>query len=89
MIASVSDIKKNCNNLKNVISVDKNDKDISTILENFEEYEKLKNDFPENLDMVLENSSVIKDSDELNIKKRKNSILYWLIKLLNEKGYIL
>ena len=89
MIASVSDIKKNCNNLKNVISVDKNDKDISTILENFEEYEKLKNDFPENLDMVLENSSVIKDSDELNIKKRKNSILYWLIKLLNEKGYFL
>ena len=88
VIASVSELKKNYKNLKNVISVEKDEKDISRILESFEEYEKLKNDFPENLDMVLENSSVIKDSDELKMKNRKNSILYWLIKLLNEKGYV-
>jgi hypothetical protein len=72
------------NKLINAIN---DDKKISYILETFEKYEKFIISHPENLDLIVEYSSVTKDSEELKNNLTKKDFIYSLIKNLYDIGY--
>ena len=78
---AVDEIKKK---LKNEIN---NDKKILDILDVFEQYEKFKISHPENLDLIVENSSVTKDSEDLKNNFTKKDFIYSIIKQLYDIGY--
>jgi hypothetical protein len=77
--------------MKNAISSDNNvkDKEISYILEYFEEYENFHKNNPENLDLVLEYSSIQIDSEELKFNRNKKEFLRRIIWRLKEMDIIL
>ena len=79
--AAVDEIKMKLINAIN------NDKNISYILEIFEDFEKFKLSHPENLDLIIEYSSVTKDSEDLKNNWNKKGFIYRLIKLLYNIGY--
>ena len=91
VISIINDIKEKRINMKNAISSDNNvkDKEISYILEYFEEYENFHKNNPENLDLVLEYSSVQIDSEELKFNRNKKEFLRRIIWRLKEMGYYL
>ena len=91
VISIIDDIKEKRINMKNAISSDNNveDKEISYILEYFEEYENFHKNNPENLDLVLEYSSIQIDSEELKFNRNKKEFLRRIIWRLKEMGYYL
>lgn len=65
----------------------KDEKKISYILETFENYEKFKISHPENLDLVVEYSSVTKDSEDLKNITTNKYFINSIIKCLYDIGY--
>ena len=79
--AAIDEIKKKLINAIN------NDKNISYILEIFESFEKFKLSHPENLDLIVEYSSITKDSEDLKNNLNKKDFIHRLIELLYNIGY--
>ena len=75
------------NNLKNKTTLNEKDKKMVNILEKYEKYEKFNLSYPENLNEIIEYSSITNDEKELAIKNDKCKILTLIVNVLNEIGY--